>query len=59
MTAASYGPSPVVPTPMELLALSGSSVTAAAAGKAVGTWAAWRPFGGGRRQSIRCVHGHR
>jgi hypothetical protein len=31
---------------MDLLTSSGSSVTAAAAGKAVGTWAAWRPFGG-------------
>jgi hypothetical protein len=31
---------------MDLLTLSGSSVTAAAAGKAVGTWAARRPFGG-------------
>jgi len=31
---------------MDLLTSSGSSVTAAAAGKAVGTWAARRPFGG-------------
>ena len=31
---------------MDLLTSSGSSVTAAAVGKAVGTWAAWRPFGG-------------
>ncbi len=31
---------------MDLLTSSGSSVTAAAAGKAVGTWVARRPFGG-------------
>ena len=31
---------------MDLLTLSGSLVTMAAAGKAVGTWAARRPFGG-------------
>ena len=31
---------------MDLLTSSGSLVTAAAAGKAVGTWAARRPFGG-------------
>jgi hypothetical protein len=31
---------------MDLLTLFGSSVAAAAAGKAVGTWAVWRPFGG-------------
>ena len=31
---------------MDLLTLSGSSVTAVAAGKAVGTWVARRPFGG-------------
>jgi len=31
---------------MDLLTLSGSSVTAVAAGKAVGTWAVQRPFGG-------------
>ena len=31
---------------MDLLTSSGSSVTVAAAGKAVGTWAARRPFGG-------------
>ena len=31
---------------MDLLTSSASSVTAAAVGKAVGTWAAWRPFGG-------------
>jgi len=31
---------------MDLLTSSGSSVTAAAAGKAVRTWAARRPFGG-------------
>ena len=31
---------------MDLLTSSGSSVTAAAAGKAVGTWAARRPFWG-------------
>jgi len=32
---------------IDLLTSSGISVTAAASGKAVGTWAAWRPFGGG------------
>ena len=31
---------------MDLLTSSGSSVTTAGAGKAVGTWAARRPFGG-------------
>ena len=31
---------------MDLLASFGSSVTAAAVGKAVGTWASRRPFGG-------------
>jgi hypothetical protein len=31
---------------MDLLTSSGSSVPAAAAGKAVGTWATRRPFGG-------------
>jgi len=31
---------------MDLLTSSGSSVTKAAVGKAVGTWAAWRPLGG-------------
>ena len=31
---------------MDLWTSSGSSVTAVAAGKAVGTWAAQRPFGG-------------
>ena len=31
---------------MDLLTSSGSLVTTAAAGKAVGTWAARRPFGG-------------
>jgi hypothetical protein len=31
--------------PMDLFTSSGSSVTAEAAGKAVGTWAARRPFG--------------
>ena len=31
--------------PMDLFTSSGSSVTAEAAGKAVGTWAAQRPFG--------------
>jgi len=50
MPTAAYGLSPVVPThlvdPMELLALSGSSVIVAAARKAVRTWVVWRPFGG-------------
>ena len=49
MPAAAYEPSPAVPTqkvhPMDLLASSGSSVPAAAARKAVGTWAAPRQFG--------------
>jgi len=56
---------------MDLLTSSGSSVTAAAAGKAAGTWAAWRPFGGagngrfaasmgtvGHSGRIRCSHRH-
>ena len=56
---------------MDLLTSSGSSVTAAAAGKAVRTWAAQRPFGGvnngrfaasmgtvGRGGQIRCFHRH-
>ena len=57
---------------MDLLTSSGSSVTVAAAGKAVGTWAARRPFGGvdngriavsmgtvGRGGRIRRSHCHR
>ena len=31
---------------MDLLTSSGSLVTPVALGKAVATWAAWRPFGG-------------
>ena len=56
---------------MDLLTSSGSSVTAVAVGKAVGTWAARRPFGGvdngrfaalmgtvGRGGQIRQFHRH-
>jgi len=56
---------------MDLLASSGSLVTVMAAGKAVGTWAAPRPFGGvpdggfaasvdtvGSSDRIRCSHHH-
>jgi hypothetical protein len=75
MPTATYGLSPAVSTqkvrPMDLLTSSGSSVTVAAAGKAVGIWAAWRPFGGvdngqfamsmgtvGRGGQIRRSHRH-
>ena len=56
---------------MDLFTSSGSSITAAAAGKAVGTWAVRRPFGGvdngrfavsmgtiGRGGRIRCLLRH-
>ena len=44
---------------MDLLTSSGSSVTAAAAGKAVRTWAVQRPFGGfDNGQFAVCVDGH-
>jgi len=44
---------------MDLFTSSGSSVTAAAVGKAVGTWVAPEAIWGGQQRPICCFDGHR